>query len=102
MGAGSVWIIASDVTANQLLRIDPATNQAAPVDQIGEQMGGIAVAGGLVWISGRDVSGASQLLRVNPTTNRVADPVPTAGDGALAVGGAASGRPGSPPRPSTG
>ena len=87
-GAGAVWVIASNTTANQLLRIDPATNQATPVAVVDEQMGsGIAVAGGLVWISGRNDSGVSQLLRVNPTTNQIADPIPTAGDGALAVGG---------------
>jgi hypothetical protein len=88
VGAGSVWVIASNTTANQLLRIDPTTNQATPIDQVDAQMGsGIAVAGGLVWISGRADSGVSQLLRVNPATNRIAGPVPTAGDGALAVGG---------------
>ena len=88
VGAGSVWVIASNTTANQLLRIDPATNQAAPVSTVGEFMGsGIAVAGGLVWLSGRDDQLVSQLLRVNPATNRIANPLPADGDGALAVGG---------------
>jgi streptogramin lyase len=88
VGADSVWVIASNVTANQLLRIDPATNQAAPVNQVDELMsGGIAVADGQVWISGSADSGVSQLLRLNPTTNRIASPLPTAGDGALAAGG---------------
>jgi outer membrane protein assembly factor BamB len=88
VGAGAVWVIASNIATNQLLRIDPATNQATPVSTVGEFMGsGIAVAGGLVWISGRDDSGVSQLLRVNPTTNRIADPLPTDGDGALTAGG---------------
>jgi streptogramin lyase len=87
VGAGAVWVIASNTTANQLLRIDPATNQATPVSTVGAMGSGIAVAGGLVWLSGRDDSGVSQLLRVNPTTNQIADPLPTDGDGALAVGG---------------
>jgi virginiamycin B lyase len=88
VGTDAVWVIASNIATNQLLRIDPTTNQATPVSTVGEFMGsGIAAAGGLVWISGRDDSGVSQLLRVNPTTNRIADPLPTDGDGALTTGG---------------
>ena len=88
VGADAVWVIASNTSANQLLRIDPATNQAAPVSAVGEFMGsGIAVAGGQVWLSGRDDQLVAQLLRVNPTTNQIADPIPSDGDAALATGG---------------
>jgi hypothetical protein len=88
VGADAVWVIASNTSANQLLRIDPTTNQATPVSTVGEFMGsGIAVTDGLVWLSGRDDQLVAQLLRVNPTTNQVADPLPSDGDGALAVGG---------------
>ena len=88
VGAGAVWVIASNTTANQLLRIDPTTNQATPISTVGEFMGsGIAVAGERVSLSGRDDQLVAQLLRVNPTTNRIADPLPTDGDGALAAGG---------------
>jgi hypothetical protein len=88
VGADAVWVIASNTTANQLLRIDPTTNQATPISTVGEFMGsGMAVADGRVSLSGRDDQLVAQLLRVNPTTNRIADPLPTEGDGALAAGG---------------
>ena len=86
VGAGAVWVIASNTTANQLLRIDPTTNQATPISTVGEFMGsGIAVADGRVSLSGRDDQLVAQLVRVNTTTNRIADPLPTNGDGALAT-----------------
>jgi DNA-binding beta-propeller fold protein YncE len=87
VGAGAVWVIASNIGTYQLLRIDPATNQAAALDTVGEFMGGgMAVAGGQVWLSGRDDQLISQLLRVNPATNH-ASPIPADGDAALTTGG---------------
>jgi DNA-binding beta-propeller fold protein YncE len=87
VGADAVWVIASNISNYQLLRIDPATNQAAAVDTVDDVGGGMAVAGGLVWLSGRDTQLVAQLLRVNPTTNQIADPIPTDGDAALTAGG---------------
>jgi YVTN family beta-propeller protein len=89
VGAGSVWVTARDIASYQLLRIDPATNQVAKVGQDQEVpvADGIAVADGLIWLSGKAESGANQLVRVNPATNYIADTIGTAGDGALAVGG---------------
>jgi hypothetical protein len=88
VGAGAVWVIASNIGTYQLLRIDPATNQAAALDTVGEFMGGgMAVAGGQVWLSGRDDQLISSLLRVNPATNQIANPIPADGDAALTVGG---------------
>jgi YVTN family beta-propeller protein len=84
VGAGSVWAIAG----YSLLRIDPATNQATLVDADWELVdGGLTVAGGRVWVSGKAYSGVQPIVRVNPATNRKADTVPTDADGALAAGG---------------
>jgi YVTN family beta-propeller protein len=84
VGAGSVWALAS----YSLLRIDPATNKATLVDADWELVdGGLTVAGGWVWLSGRAYPGVQPIVRVNPATNRKADTVPTDADGALAAGG---------------
>jgi YVTN family beta-propeller protein len=84
VGAGSVWAIAGYV----LHRIDPATNQAVAVESDWELVnGGLTVAGGRVWLSGRAYPGVQPIVRVDPATNRKADTVPTGAEGALAVGG---------------
>jgi YVTN family beta-propeller protein len=84
VGAGSVWALAS----YSLLRIDPATNKATLVEADWELVdGGLTVAGGRVWLSGRAYAGVQPIVRVNPATNRQADTVPTDADGALAAGG---------------
>jgi YVTN family beta-propeller protein len=84
VGAGSVWAIAG----YSLLRIDPATNKAVFVDADWELVdGGLTLAGGRVWLSGRAYPGVQPIVRVDPATNRKADTVPTGADGALATGG---------------
>jgi YVTN family beta-propeller protein len=84
VGAGSVWALAG----YSLLRIDPATNKATRVDADWELVdGGLTVAGGRVWLSGRAYPGVQPIVRVNPATNRKTDTVPTDADGALAAGG---------------
>ena len=84
VGAGSVWAIAG----YSLHRIDPATNTAVAVKADWELVdGGLAVAGGRVWLSGVAYSGPQPIVRVDPATNRKADTVPTGAEGALAVGG---------------
>jgi YVTN family beta-propeller protein len=84
VGAGSVWALAG----YSLLRIDPATNKATLVEADWELVdGGLTVAGGRVWLSGRAYAGVQPIVRVNPATNRKADTVPTDADGALAAGG---------------
>jgi YVTN family beta-propeller protein len=86
VGADSVWVNDSGV----LVRIDPATNQPVVISadwELSEGEGGLAVAGGRVWLSGGAYSGVQPIVRVDPATNRKADTVPTAADGALAVGG---------------
>jgi YVTN family beta-propeller protein len=84
VGAGSVWALAGYLP----LRIDPATNQAVFVDADWELVdGGLTVAGGRVWLSGRAYPGVQPIVRVDPATNRKADTIPTKADGALAVGG---------------
>jgi YVTN family beta-propeller protein len=84
VGAGSVWAIAGYV----LHRINPATNKPVAVKADWELVnGGLAVAGGRVWLSGRAYPGVQPIVRVDPATNRKDDTVPTEADGALAVGG---------------
>jgi YVTN family beta-propeller protein len=84
VGAGSVWAIAGYLP----LRIDPATNQAVFVDADWELVdGGLTVAGGRVWLSGRAYPGIQPIIRVDPATNRKADTIPTEAEGALATGG---------------
>jgi YVTN family beta-propeller protein len=84
VGAGSVWAIAG----YSLLRIDPTTNKAVFVDADWELVdGGLTVAGGRVWLSGRAYPGIQPVVRVDPAANRKADTVPTGAEGALAVGG---------------
>jgi YVTN family beta-propeller protein len=82
VGAGAVWAIAGSV----LQRVDPATNTAVAADWDLVD-GGLAVAGGLVWLSGAANSGMQPIVRVDPATNRKVDTVPTGAEGALAVGG---------------
>jgi YVTN family beta-propeller protein len=84
VGEGTVWVR----SGNRLLSLDPATNTMA--DRTGDWEvggGGIAVVDGLLWLSGTTRAGVGQLVRVDPATSRVVDRFPTAGDGALAVGG---------------
>jgi len=84
VGAGSVWAIAG----YSLVRIDPATNKPAAIDADWELVeGGLTVAGGRVWLSGRAYPGVQPIVRVDPATNQKADTIPTAADGALAAGG---------------
>jgi YVTN family beta-propeller protein len=83
VGAGSMWAIAG----YSLVRIDPATNQVVVVESAWELVdGGLAVAGGRVWLSGKAYSGVQPIVRVNPATNRKADTVSTDAEGALAAG----------------
>jgi YVTN family beta-propeller protein len=85
VGAGSVWDMAGN---GGMYRIDPATNTAVAVKADWElEIGGLAVAGGRVWLSGKAYSGVQRIVRVDPATNRKADTVPTEAEGALAVGG---------------
>jgi YVTN family beta-propeller protein len=84
VGAGSMWAIAGYL----LLRINPTTNQAVFIDADWELVnGGLTVAGGRVWLSGRAYPGVQPIVRVDPATNRKADTVPTEAEGALAAGG---------------
>ena len=84
VGEDTVWVR----SGNRLLSLDPSTNTMA--DRTGDWEvggGGIAVVDGLLWLSGVTRSGVGQLVRVDPATSRVVDRFPTAGDGALTVGG---------------
>jgi YVTN family beta-propeller protein len=84
VGAGSVWALAGYLPR----RIDPTTNQAVAVDADWELVdGGLAVAGGRVWLSGAAYSGAQPIVSVDPASNRKADTIPTEAEGALAAGG---------------
>jgi YVTN family beta-propeller protein len=84
VGEDTIWVR----SGNRLLLLDPATNTMA--DRTGDWEvggGGIAVVDDLLWLAGTTRSGVGQLVRVDPATSRVVDRFPTAGDGALTVGG---------------
>jgi YVTN family beta-propeller protein len=83
VGAGAVWVR----SGARLWRLDPATNTMADRTGDWELRGGMAVADGLLWLSGTTRAGVGQMVRVDPATSRVVDRFRTAGDGALAVGG---------------
>jgi YVTN family beta-propeller protein len=84
VGEGTIWVR----SGNRLLSLDPATNTIA--DRTGDWEvggGGTAVVDKLLWLSGTTRSGVGQMVRVDPASSRVVDRFPTAGGGALAVGG---------------
>jgi hypothetical protein len=102
LAVGAGWIIASDVTANQLLRIDPATNQAARSTRLAGRWAGSRSPAGWSGSPGGTTPGpASSFGSTRPPTGSPTRSRPP-GTARSPSAGAASGRPGSPPRPSTG
>jgi hypothetical protein len=82
----AVWV--ANAAQGTVSRIDPATNRPIVIDADWELVdGGLAVAGGRVWLSGRAYPGVQPIVRVDPATNRRADTIPTAAEGALGAGG---------------
>jgi YVTN family beta-propeller protein len=49
VGAGAVWVANS--AGRTVSRIDPATNQVVRTIPVGNVPVGIAIAGGLVWVT---------------------------------------------------
>ena len=81
-GAGGIWTRASESGGSSLLRIDPATNRARPVAELGEMDAvRIAADGSSVWLVGIprlagtdeewEAGTAAQLIRVSTRSNQV-------------------------------
>jgi YVTN family beta-propeller protein len=81
--ADAVWVLTP--ADNNLVRIDPATNQVVATIGVGRAPSGLAVGAGAVWVSRRS-DGA--VVRIDPATNRVVATIPVGpAPGAMTVAG---------------
>jgi DNA-binding beta-propeller fold protein YncE len=65
-GAGAIWF--TDRGKGELVRVDPATNQAAARIDLGGEASGLAVTDSAVWVT---VESTNETLRIDPATNEV-------------------------------
>ena len=79
-GAGSIWVASS--ASSEVVRIDPSTNRVIARINLGAQAtgGGIAYAGGRIWVSG-DAHAHGTLVVIDPQTDRLTGPPVTVGTG---------------------
>jgi YVTN family beta-propeller protein len=81
----AVWVLTP--ADNNVVRIDPATNQVVTTIPVGRAPSGLAVDAGAVWVSR---SSDGMVVRIDPATNQVVATIPVGRTpGAMAMAGAA-------------
>jgi YVTN family beta-propeller protein len=70
-GFGSVWI--ANFGANDVQRIDPATDAVIATIPVDPEPGGLRAGDGAVWVTNAD---SNELSKISPATNTVVDRVP--------------------------
>jgi DNA-binding beta-propeller fold protein YncE len=70
LGAGAVWVTASERGFRGVYKIDPATNAIAGRIPLSGNVEGIAVGAGSVWVT-HPQAGPGSVLRIDPRTDQV-------------------------------